>query len=256
MKPEAADLQACAEIVAKGDPQRFRALMAAPLPARECLLPLYAFNVEVSRAPWVTAEPMIAQMRLQWWRDAVEEIGQGGPVRRHEVTTPLAAVLPPEAAPLLDALIAAREWDIFSEPFEDEAALEAYLSDTSANLLRAAALALGAGDAPALADLGYAHGLANYLLAIPQLEAAGRKPLVDGRAESVGVLAKAALARFTAARRQPIPAEAIPALLPLHDTAAILKKAAKAPQAVAQGALAPAPIASRLRLIKATTLGF
>jgi hypothetical protein len=66
-------LQACAEMVARGDPDRFRAAMAAPLAARQMLFPLYAFNIEVSRAPWVTAEPIIAEMRLQFWRDVIEE---------------------------------------------------------------------------------------------------------------------------------------------------------------------------------------
>ncbi len=42
-------IQACAELVARGDPLRFRATMAAPLAAREALLPLYAFNLEVEQ---------------------------------------------------------------------------------------------------------------------------------------------------------------------------------------------------------------
>ncbi len=86
-------LAACADIVAKGDPDRFRAVMSVPLAARERLLPLYAFNVEVARAPWVTEEPLIAEMRLQWWRDALDEIAQGGTVRRHEVVDPLAELV-------------------------------------------------------------------------------------------------------------------------------------------------------------------
>ena len=101
-------LAACAELVRRGDPDRFLAAMAAPPAARNVLFPLYAFNVEVSRAPWVTPEPLIAEMRLQWWRDALAEIAAGAPVRRHEVTTPLAAVLDAEGARLLDALVEAR----------------------------------------------------------------------------------------------------------------------------------------------------
>ncbi|MEM7645152.1 MAG: squalene/phytoene synthase family protein, partial [Pseudomonadota bacterium] len=88
-----ADIAACADLVQRGDPARFRAVMAAPLGLRRMLFPLYAFNIEVARAPWVTQEPMIAEMRLQWWRDALEEIGAGGAVRRHEVVTPLAQIL-------------------------------------------------------------------------------------------------------------------------------------------------------------------
>ena len=78
-----ADLTACAALVEKADPDRFRAAMAAPVAARAVLFPLYALNVEVTRAPWVTQEPMLAEMRLQWWRDALQEIADGGPVRRH-----------------------------------------------------------------------------------------------------------------------------------------------------------------------------
>src|SRR5210317_1238100 len=106
-----ADVLACAAIVEKGDPERFAAVMASPLPARRVLFPLYAFNVEVSRAPWVTQETMIAEMRLQWWRDALEEIAEGKPVRRHEVTQPLAGFIDAQGAEILDRLVAARRWD-------------------------------------------------------------------------------------------------------------------------------------------------
>ncbi len=82
-------IAACAALVERGDPDRFMAVMAAPVPARARLFPLYAFNLEVARAPWVTQEPMIAEMRLQWWRDTVEALACGGPVRAHEVVAPL-----------------------------------------------------------------------------------------------------------------------------------------------------------------------
>jgi phytoene/squalene synthetase len=65
-------LEACAALVERSDPDRFRVAMAAPPAAREVLFPLYAFNLEVARAPWATREPMLAEMRLQWWRDQVE----------------------------------------------------------------------------------------------------------------------------------------------------------------------------------------
>ena len=103
-----ADLTACAQLVETGDPARFAAVMAAPVAVRAKLFPLYAFNIEVSRAPWVTQEPMIAEMRLQWWRDALEEIRERGVVRRHEVVARLAHILRPEDTERLDDLILAR----------------------------------------------------------------------------------------------------------------------------------------------------
>ena len=82
-------LAACAAIVQRADPDRFMAVMAAPVAARAQLFPLAAFNVEVARAPWVTTAPLIAHMRLQWWQDAVEEIAAGKTPRKHEVVGPL-----------------------------------------------------------------------------------------------------------------------------------------------------------------------
>jgi phytoene/squalene synthetase len=109
-------LQACANLVSRADPERFFAAMAAPIAARAVLLPVYAASIEVARAPWLTQEPMIAEMRLQWWRDVFEEIETGRP-RKHEVVDALAPVLGPKGAAALDAMVLARRWDIYKEGF-------------------------------------------------------------------------------------------------------------------------------------------
>ena len=175
-----ADLNACAAMVERADPWRFRAAMAAPVETRKLLFPLYAFNVEVARAPWVTQEAMIAEMRLQWWRDALEEIAKGGPVRRHEVTTPLARALAPEDAELLDELVAARRWDIYKDPFEDAEHFARYIDQTAGHLMWVAARRLGATQEAIVRDAAYATGIAAWLCAIPNLEEAGRVPADAG----------------------------------------------------------------------------
>ena len=71
------------DLVERGDPWRWRAAMAAPEPLRDRLLALYALNLEAARAGYVTAEPMIAAIRLRWWADALAEIYDGRPPRRH-----------------------------------------------------------------------------------------------------------------------------------------------------------------------------
>jgi phytoene/squalene synthetase len=233
-------LDACAGLVERGDPDRFRTLLAAPLEARRRLLPLYAFNVEVSRAPWVTTEPMIAEMRLQWWRDALDEIASGGPVRRHEVATPLSEVLDPDGARRLDALVAAHRWSCYRDPFPDAAAFEAHIAATGGGLMAVATRILGALDAPAAEDAGFAAGLANWLLAVPDLEARGCFPLHDGRPAAVADLARAGLGRLARARavQAYLPRSARPALAPAWRARAILSRAAARPARVADGTLA------------------
>ncbi len=243
-----ADLTACAAIVEKGDPERFAAAMASPLAAREILFPLYAFNVEVSRAPWVTQEPMIAEMRLQWWRDALEEIASGKTVRRHEVVTPLSRCLSAASAAALDRLVAARRWDIYKDPFEDAAHLKNYLTETTAPLMAAAASALSAPPdtqtAQLLNALGYCTGLARFLRAVPALEAQNRIPLLDGRAEAVAALAQNALSDFPKRRalRQQLAADARPAITEAYLAQSTLKLIAANPQHVADGRVEITPL--------------
>jgi phytoene/squalene synthetase len=253
-----ADLTACAQLVEAGDSERFAAVMAAPVAARAKLFPLYAFNIEVSRAPWVTQEPMIAEMRLQWWRDALEEIRERGIVRRHEVVTPLAHVLSAEDTVRLDDLILARRWDIGREPFEDMAAFRAHIRGTSGGLLVVAGQVLDrSAPAEVLEKAGFALGLANWLRAVPALEAAGRIPLVEGTQDAVRSLAQEGLEALKEARRgrSDLPKAARPACLPVAQAETVLRRALKVPGRVAEGGLDPAPMARRWALSRAALFG-
>ncbi|WP_370272774.1 squalene/phytoene synthase family protein [Pseudooceanicola nitratireducens] len=248
------DLNACAALVERGDPVRFRAAMAAPVPARAVLFPLYAFNIEVARAPWVTGEPMIAQMRLQWWRDALAEIAAGGVVRRHEVVTPLALAIRAEDVPALDRLVASRERDILGERFADEAELWSYLEATAGGLIEVAARRLGGGAALA-PSAGRALGLVNWLMAVSALRAAGRQPLPEGA--DIAALAKEGAAAFdVVARGLPgLTASARGAFLPLAGFRGVLRRAARDVAAVEEDRLEPGPFAARLRLALTAATG-
>lgn len=218
-------LDACAGLVQRGDPDRFLAVMAAPLPARAQLFPLYAFNLEVARAPWVTDEPLIAEMRLQWWRDVVENTASGA-AKAHEVAGPLHSVIRGFGLPVavLDRLIAARRWDIHKEPHED---LGAYLEDTGAGLMWLAARALGAPDTAeaAVRAYGWATAAAGYLRAAPELQARGRQTLPEG--VSAADLARQGLEKLAFARagRKGVPKAAAPALLAGWQTEGLLRQA-------------------------------
>ncbi|MFN3825609.1 MAG: squalene/phytoene synthase family protein [Pseudorhodobacter sp.] len=256
---------ACATLVERGDPARFAAVMAAPPGLRADLFTLFAFHLEVARAPWASAEPLVAEMRLQWWRDAAEAAGQGAPAPAHEVMGPMARLIVAKDLPgdVLDALVAARRWDIYRDPFEDEAALDAYLEATGGGLLWMAARVCGAGaQAEAAArGAGWAAGLAAYLQAVPELEARGRIPLVDGRAEAVASLARRGLARLGLARlgqarraRGALGAGNAGLLSACHAEP-LLRLAAKEPGRVAAGELHLSEFARRWRLLRAGVTG-
>jgi phytoene/squalene synthetase len=244
---------ACAQLVHRADRDRFLAIMACPPAARRILFALYAFNVEIARIPWITDEPMIAEMRLQFWRDVLDDIAKGAPPRAHDVAVELAHILRPEHAADLDQLVAMRRWDIYKDPFDDQAHFDAYIAATSGNLIWAAARALGAEDAikPTIHAYGWATGLANFLRAVPALEGKSRIPLVDGRPQAIKVLAARGLAALRTARaaRRNVPKPAAYALYPGWQTQRILQMAHKMPARVAQGGLAQSEFRRKITLM-------
>ncbi len=247
-------LQACADIVQKSDPVRFQAAMAAPVESRRVLFPLYAFNVEVARAPWVTEEPTIAEMRLQWWRDVLDEIKEQRPVRRHEVSSELANVLHSGLADSLDRLVQARRWDIYKDPFEDADHFDEYLKMTGGLLMWMSAHLLGAriNTTQQIFSLGRATALARFLQAVPALESHGRIPLVDGRETAISELAHNALNDLPDMRklRAAIPAAARGALIEGWQTEALLRQVVHQPARVAQGAMGISEFKSRWLLFR------
>ncbi|MFH5927047.1 phytoene/squalene synthase family protein [Roseomonas xinghualingensis] len=221
-------LSPVAELARRHDPDRFLCALFAPSEARETIFTLIAFNNELARAREVAREPMMALIRLQWWREVVEEAVAGAPARRHEVAEPLSAAikdgrLQPEA---LLRMIEGREED---EPPADRQAFEQSLAATSGALAVEMGRVLGAPDALAepLARAGMAYGLAGTLRSLPVLLANGREPLPhdilpqgaapSGQAVVLREMATSGLAelRSTRAALRSLPRQAIAAALPL-----------------------------------------
>ncbi|PWS36265.1 hypothetical protein DFH01_13870 [Falsiroseomonas bella] len=195
--PEApeADL---AGFVRAHDPDRFLCTLFAPAAARPALFALTAFNHELARAREAASNPIAAQIRLQWWRDAVEEAAAGRPARRHEVATPLATAI---GAGLLDpaallAMIEAREAETEEDGLETEQDFVAWLRGTSGGWSAAAGRALGADPeaAEVLRALGAAYGLAGVLRSVPAHAARGRCLLPRDRLAATGLSAESVVA--------------------------------------------------------------
>lgn len=250
-------IDACASLLQKGDPDRFLAVISAPLWCREILFPLYAFNLEIARAPWAASQPLVAEMRLQWWRDVLENT-RSGAAKAHEVADPLHQLIRDTGLPvgILDRMVAARRWDCWSEPFADLAALETYLDDTAGGLIWAGVRALGAPDTaePAARHYGRAMGMANFLRAVPTLQARGRHPVPEGC--KVTDLANLGLEWLSTARkdRKAVPKAAAPALLVGWQTSAILHLARKNAEAP-DGYLQLSEFSRRGRLLWQATTG-
>ena len=230
---------AVAGLVERGDPERWRTAMLAPLAARAGLMALYAFNLEIARAPWVASEPGLAAIRLRWWHDAVAEIYDGAPARRHEVVEPLAEAVRAGDLPrrLFEEMISARMADAEAGAHADRAALDLYIDHTAGHLMELAARHLGAEGAalPVVREFARGAGTAALLRALPELKARGRDPVPEGvTAEGLARDGLAAVRRARA-RRDRVPAAAAPALLAGWQAGRVLARAeAGAPLEVAE----------------------
>jgi phytoene synthase len=129
----------------------------------------------------IVSEPLLGEIRFQWWRDALEgksdADARANPVAAALLDTVARFDLP--KAPLLE-LISARGHDLYGEPMDSIAALEAYTEATCSNLLRLAALILDGAEAAASRDAalhaGIAYGITGLIRALPWQFARGFVP--------------------------------------------------------------------------------
>ncbi len=213
----------------RADPDRWLASrFIGDARARADVLALYAFDHELGRAGRVSTSPLIAEIRLVWWREALEEIYEVRRVRGHPVAHALAEAIRRRGLPLapLDAMIDARIEALTAPPRDlDSAIAWADAVGGSAAVLAARILDPG-GPAEAAALSGRVWGLAH-------LRRAGHK---SGAALDAALPGQVEEARREALR---LSARAFPAAL-----AATLGRAPDA-----------GPIEARLRLIWAAAWG-
>jgi phytoene synthase len=162
----------CEALVRAADPDRFFASLFAPADKRPFLFALYAFSHEVARVRDSVSDPALGEIRLQWWRDALEGKARGD-VRRNPVAAALDDTIVrfrlPRAA--LVALVEARAFDLYDDPMPTVDQLEGYAGETSSALIRLASLILNDGADPGAADAaghaGVAYAAAGLLRAFP-----------------------------------------------------------------------------------------
>ncbi len=169
--PSDQTLSAAAQEVRRHDRDRFVTALFAPMPGREALLTLYAFNLEIARVRENVHEAMAGMIRLQWWRDVVSG-ERDEEAAHHPVAAPLLALVRDGGLPvaLFDQMLTAREQDLLVAPFATQADLAIYAAQSAGSLAELAALALGARDEASRAAarlVGQAWAAIGLLRALP-----------------------------------------------------------------------------------------
>ncbi|MBI2254158.1 MAG: squalene/phytoene synthase family protein [Proteobacteria bacterium] len=229
------------EELRRTDRDRFLCAVAAPVALRADLVTLYTFNAEIAGIADKVSEQMLGLIRLQWWRDALDEI-RAGKGHRHHLVQALADLITRRHldAALLRSLVDARERDVAGETPADHAELEAY-ADASAGALAELALQVclkrpAQDQRRAARAAGSAYGLVGVARATIYL-ARHRRVLLPGVdrdallnlrpgpdvALAIEQVCTRASALLAAARKAKLPPAAMPALFPGRLAAAQLE---------------------------------
>jgi len=222
----AADLD---DLIRRVDPDRWLSsrFVVDPL-ARADVVAIYAFDHELARAPKVASNPLLGEIRLTWWGEALDEIFEDRPVRRHPGAQALAEAVRRrglERAPL-ERMIEARYRELEPAPMSETEAVE-WARGTGGE---AARIAAGVLDPGANGELGVAAGAAWAL--------ARRVPAQDAL--------RPAFERTLAEARSAVRALSPPAF-PAVAHAALARERARGAEV--------GPLAGRLRLIFAVARG-
>ncbi len=243
------------------DHDRYLCALFVPPRARAAMFSLILFNAEIARTREAVSEPMLGQIRLQWWREAIDEIYQSR-VRRHEVAEPLAEAIRAHGLTrgYFDRLIDARESDLDAASPATVAALEIYAEESAAPLVSLALEIVGA-DASAMQELarhsGIGWALTGLMRAQPYHAAQGRHMLPDGADDGVATVADIARQHIDKARklRRGAPRAAKRATLPAVLADVYLRRLAACGHDPTHPRAAIGPLRRQLILSRAAFLG-
>jgi len=156
----------CESQLRERDRDVWLASLFAPQPERRHIHAIYAFALECADVRLKVSQPMLGEMRLRWWTDALSNEASEG-ARAHPVADALLDTVARYRLPVdeLVALAEAHVADLYDDQTPDAAALENYCRLTASAPMRWAARILGAADSPAFEDAGIALGLTRVLRA-------------------------------------------------------------------------------------------
>jgi len=240
-------------LVRRVDEDRWLATRFAPDPVRKRLIAIYALNYEVARTADTVREVALGDMRLEWWRSALEEIAQSRPTRAHPVLDELAATLSePKDAVTLQGVVSARAADLEAQPFATWDELERYVDATAGALMNVCVRQSGAAretEETFIQAAGRAWGYTGLLRAAEFTRAKGRSILPRDGGDVAELTARAQRNYYEAKKLAPtLPSDVFPAIGYVALVPGYLR-------ALAKGRTDRAVIIRQVKLIAASATG-
>ncbi len=162
----------CLDQLRRFDHDRYLAILLTPEKQRAAIAAFFAFDAEMMRIPSTVSEPMLANIRFQWWRETLEAMtpmGEPG----HEIAAALSdtffqiGIAPSDLVSLIDL----RERDLAEEPFQTVDDLESYQREVAAQHLKLISRIVGQALDERTSETATTHllvyGLVNQLRRLP-----------------------------------------------------------------------------------------
>ncbi|GAA4659438.1 phytoene/squalene synthase family protein [Bartonella pachyuromydis] len=180
------------DILRATDRDRYISVLFAPKKKRRALAALYAFNVEVSRIREIVHDPLIGEIRLRWWYDALAH-GEMQKSKNNPILDDLLAAMTlfdlPKTAFLryCDAQIL----DLYHNPIETLHDLEFYWGETANIILQLSCQILAPSVAKDFINVcehgGIAQGLSGVLRLLSFMQSRYHYYLPSDVLKAVGV---------------------------------------------------------------------
>ncbi len=157
--------------VKRFDYDRWLTTLYGPPAVREAIFSVLAFHAEIARIRETVSEPLLGDIRLQWWRDTLSSIAAGA-VPAHPVAEALAKTIPNYQLNIDDfrKIIDARSRDMDPVPFNKAGELLEYADQTGGILNTLILQMTGETSEDGLAaarQVGKAYALTGIIRAIP-----------------------------------------------------------------------------------------
>jgi phytoene synthase len=178
----AAHYRHCEMILRDRDRDCWLACLFAPSAKRSYLHAIYAFSIEIADVREKVTQPLLGEMRLRWWMDALVaaagDEARGG-AHAHPVADALLDTIERHGLAreeLLD-IVDAHIFDLYDDPMGALSELETYCNRTSAHPMRLSARILSGAERleeEPFEQAGIALGLTQILRDLPKQAAAGQ----------------------------------------------------------------------------------
>ena len=162
-----------AAFVRAHDRDRYLSALLAREPARSQLMALYAADIELRSIPRRVSEPLVGEMRLQWWRDTIAALCEGRPSGNPRADALMPAIQSgrlPLAA--FEQMIEAHRIDAYGEMMRTQDELAAYCGAAFGIPVQLACLVLSGGqETPSGTAAGHAGVVAGIIWILEQIGA-------------------------------------------------------------------------------------